>query len=91
MEHVGACKEVSFTIPNEDEEDMATAENGASKATKAVAKSDVKTITLSFEGKDLELHKRITAQAESEDRSASIELLRFVRSNFPKAQEGVSV
>lgn len=42
-------------------------------------------ITLTFEGDaDLELHKRIQAKADEEDRTPSIELLRFVRKHFPK-------
>lgn len=58
---------------------------GASKTTPPAAKvDDKKTITLTFEGADLALHTAITKKAADEDRSASIELLRFVRQNFGK-------
>lgn len=55
-------------------------------ATPAAKASDKKTsITLTFEGEaDLELHKRIQEKADEEDRTPSIELLRFVRKHFPK-------
>lgn len=51
----------------------------------AKASDNKKSITLTFEGDaDLELHKRIQAKADEEDRTPSIELLRFVRKHFPK-------
>jgi hypothetical protein len=83
-------KEVSFTIPNEDEEEMAdetkkdpTPKTAANKAA-APATPEKRTITLTFEAADLELHDRITKQADYEDRTPSIELLRAVRKMFPK-------
>lgn len=58
----------------------------AAQAPKPAAKaSDKKSITLTFEGDDLELHQRIQDKADEEDRTPSIELLRFVRKHFPKA------
>ncbi len=56
----------------------------ANKAAAPAALPEKRTITLTFEGADLELHDRITKQAAEEDRSTSTELLRAVRKYFPK-------
>lgn len=55
----------------------------ATTAAKAAA-ADKKTITLTFEDKDLDLHKKILEDAENDDRSPSLNLLRFVRANYGK-------
>jgi hypothetical protein len=60
-----------------------TPKTAANKAA-APAVPEKRTITLTFEGADLELHDRITKQADFEDRTPSIELLRAVRKYFPK-------
>lgn len=62
------------------------AASAAPTGTKAAAKpADAKrSITLMFEGADLELHQRIQDKADEEDRTPSIELLRFVRKHFGK-------
>ena len=60
---------------------------GSTSATAAQPKAgelEKKSITLTFEGDDLALHAKITKQAIDEDRTPSIELLRFVRKNFGK-------
>lgn len=59
----------------------------ATQGQKAAAKPlDKKTITLTFEGKDLDLHELIQERAAEEDRTPSIELLRFVRKHFATAE-----
>lgn len=61
------------------------AASAAPTGTRAAAKpaDTKKSITLTFEGGDLELHQRIQDKADEEDRTPSVELLRFVRKHFP--------
>lgn len=54
---------------------------------KAAAAAEKKTITLTFEGADAALHARIIKDAEEDERTPSINLLRFVRKHYGKIKE----
>lgn len=77
-------KEVKPTT-RKDEDSMAEEKATAPKKTVPL-KSESKTVTLTFEGKDMELYNTIKAIADDEERSLNVEVLRFLRKNFSKPQ-----